>query len=135
MVRDVGERITEFLLKGEEQILINREDDKLSFELDEENIDEYFQIKALALNMNQIRRYTPPPNPAKITDPRAGWYIRNYGNKSWELDALKPEVLRSIAEQGIIDFIDVERYNKWINLEIEQKKKLQEFGESLANKE
>mgnify|MGYP000387895097 CR=1 FL=1 len=27
------------------------------------------QIKRIALNMDQIRQYNPPPNPAKETDP------------------------------------------------------------------
>jgi len=133
MIRDIRERITEFLLKGEKQdgeILIGEED-----YADESNIDEYFQVKPLALNMAQIKKYNPPPNPAKITDPRAKWFIKEYGNKSWELDALKPEVLIDLAEQGISDYLHYEKYENWVKLEKEQKQKLKEFGDGLAKDE
>lgn len=102
---------------------------------DESNIEEHFQIIPLALNMGQIRLYNPPPNPAKITDPRAKWYIKEYGNKSWELDALKPEILIALAEKGIQRYIDLNKYNRWVELEHTQKQKLKEFGEGLAEKE
>jgi len=133
MIRDIRERITEFLLKGEGQdgeILFG--DDGFA---DESNIEEYFQIIPLALNMAQVRQYNPPPNPAKITDPRAAWYIKTYGNKSWELDALQPEVLIRLAESGIQKYIDLEKYNQWIELERKQKQKLKDFGEDLAEDE
>jgi hypothetical protein len=60
------------------------------------NID----FERIALNMNQIDQYDPPPNPAKITDSRAKRYMLKYGNESWELDALEPQVMgRLITEQ------------------------------------
>lgn len=142
MVRDIRERITEFLLKSEEEVYVSPpESDKEGneelegFYLDEDTIEEYFQIVPLALNMTQIRTYNPPPNPAKLTDPRADWYIKKYGNKSWELDALKPEVLIDIAEQGILKYLDAEKYNKWVELEHQQKQKLKDFGDNLAEDE
>lgn len=46
-------------------------------------------VKRVALTMNQIGTYNPPPNPAKITDSRASKYIDEYSNESWELDALE----------------------------------------------
>lgn len=48
------------------------------------------EVKRLALNMDQIEEYDPPPNPAKLTDPRAIEYIQIHGNSSWELDSLEP---------------------------------------------
>lgn len=44
----------------------------------------------IALTMEQIKQYNPPPNPAKITDKRAKEYIRQFGGMSWEVDALPP---------------------------------------------
>ena len=114
MIRDIRTRIEEFLEMGEEYV------------------EGEFEVIPLALNMEQIRQYNPPPNPAKITDPRAKDYIRKYGNQSWELDALKPEVLMRIAEEGIQRFLDIDKYNAWIKLEQEQKKALIEFGEKLS---
>lgn len=44
-------------------------------------------IERVALNMDQIRRYNPPPNPAKESDSRAAGYIEKFGDKagSWTL--------------------------------------------------
>ena len=125
MVRDIHKRICEFLTAGDDCIDVVGDDEENPF----------FRIVPLALNMKQIRQYNPPPNPAKITDPRAKWYISEYGNKSWELDALEPKVLIKIAEAGIKSFIDEEKYNHWINRERKEKKALEEFGDNLLEKE
>jgi hypothetical protein len=119
MIRDIRERLVEFLIKGDDPVDV---DDDGNVALD---------VVPLALNMTQIKKYNPPPNPAKISDPRAKWYISKYGQMSWELDALKPEVLRDIAEAGILEYIDVDKYNAWIKLESEQKKALESFGKKL----
>jgi hypothetical protein len=63
-------------------------------------------VKRLALNMDQIRKYDPPPNPAKITDTRAAEYIAQYGGESWELDALEPRVIEKLIEDNIKPLID-----------------------------
>jgi len=47
----------------------------------------------LALTMEQIDQYSPPPNPAKLTDSRCRGYMDEYGEESWELDALEPNVI------------------------------------------
>lgn len=36
---------------------------------------EDFRVVPVALTREQITEYDPPPNPAKISDPRARWYI------------------------------------------------------------
>lgn len=50
-------------------------------------------VERVALNMDQIDQYDPPPNPAKVTDSRFEGYLRRYGHESWELDALEPSVI------------------------------------------
>lgn len=64
------------------------------------------EVRRLALNWNQVREYSPPPAPAKVTDSRAKEYIAQFCKDSWELDALDPETLTALAEdefQGLID--------------------------------
>lgn len=64
------------------------------------------EVRRLALNMDQIEQYNPPPNPAKETDSRAMAYIAEFGDSSWELDALEPTVIDELIEaelQGLID--------------------------------
>ena len=119
MIRDIETRIKEFLGGEVDDIRGER------------YLKNHFQIDPIALNMTQIRQYNPPPNPAKITDPRAKWYIKTYGEKSWELDALEPKVLMSLTEKTIKHYLDEEKYNAWIKREEQEKKALEKFGNSL----
>jgi len=71
-------------------------------------------INRIALNRDQIDVYNPPPNPAKLTDSRCQSYIKKYGKKSWELDALRPDILATLIETQICEHID---FNKWQKVE------------------
>ena len=64
------------------------------------------EVRRIALNMDQVEHYSPPPNPAKITDSRADSYIFNYGEESWELDALEPAVLVKLIRDTIEEYRD-----------------------------
>lgn len=59
------------------------------------------EVRRLALNMDQVDQYGPPPNPAKETDSRYAGYIASYGNSSWELDALEPAVLADLVRAAV----------------------------------
>ncbi|MCD8273597.1 MAG: hypothetical protein LUC96_01200 [Alistipes sp.] len=101
MVRDIRERMEEF----------GREVD----------------VRPVALTMEQIRRFNPPPNPAKITDLRAKWYIREYGRTSWELDALPPRELIRLAEEAVEELIDLDLYNRCLDREQRDIEELRSF--------
>ncbi len=65
------------------------------------------EVRRLALNMEQIDRYRPPPNPAKETDSRCAPYVIRYGTRSsWELDALDPQVIDKLIDSAIAGLID-----------------------------
>ncbi len=64
------------------------------------------EFSRLALNMDQVEKYNPPPNPAKITDSRAQGYILEYGDESWELDALEPTVIAGLIRNAITNVLD-----------------------------
>jgi hypothetical protein len=68
------------------------------------------EVRRIALNMDQIRQYDPPPNPAKITDGRAPAYIAEHGESSWELDALQPQVIVDLIEGEIAGEVDMVQY-------------------------
>jgi len=55
----------------------------------------------MALNMDQIKKFRPPPNPAKATDSRFAAYQNKFGDKSWELDALEPKVITGLISSYI----------------------------------
>jgi hypothetical protein len=70
------------------------------------------RVDRIALNMDQIQRYNPPPNPAKESDKRAKKYIKQYGNQSWELDALEPVELDRLIREQIEIYLDRKLYNQ-----------------------
>lgn len=59
------------------------------------------EVVRLALNMDQILQYQPPPNPAKETDSRFAEYQKIHGDESWELDALEPSVIDQLISDAI----------------------------------
>jgi hypothetical protein len=59
------------------------------------------QVERIALTMEQVQQFGPPPNPAKMTDSRAPEYIEQWGTESWELDALPPDVLDTLITDAI----------------------------------
>lgn len=67
-----------------------------------------FELKfmRIALNMDQIEEVDPPPNPAKSTDSRFEGYRDQFGDESWELDALPPDYLNELLRDRITDHID-----------------------------
>lgn len=64
------------------------------------------EVRRIALNMDQVDEYGPPPNPTKVTDSRAGEYLAEHGQTSWELDALEPRVIEGLVRQEIETFVD-----------------------------
>ncbi len=99
MVRDIRDRLTEFGVP---------------------NLD----VQKIALTMAQIKKFKPPPNPAKITDSRAAAYIAKYGDQSWELDALPPRELNRLVEQAITGIVDRERMDAIIAREVVERDRL-----------
>jgi hypothetical protein len=64
-------------------------------------------VTRLALNMDQVDEYNPPPNPAKMTDSRAEGYVDAYGTESWELDALDPALLDTVIRDAVEPYVDM----------------------------
>lgn len=91
------------------------------FDPDKAFFKHHFSIEQIGLTMDQIREFNPPENPAKITDPRAGEYIKKFGRRSWEVDALKPETMMRIVRSSINESIDLEIYNSVIEKEASER--------------
>jgi hypothetical protein len=101
MVRDISSRLTEF------------------------GVD--VEVDHIALTDEQIAKYNPPPNPTKVSDPRAKDYIAKYGNTSWEVDALRPDVLHKLVTSSIESRIDMDLFNGQKRREEEDVEKLKEL--------
>lgn len=100
--------------------------------LDETNT---FEIEPIGLTREQIRQFNPPPNPAKITDPRAAWYLKEHGSTSWEVDALPPDVMTSIVTDNILAHMDSDIYDSVIESEMKQTEILKAFSAKYRNDE
>ena len=85
----------------------------------------------IALNMDQVDQYNPPPNPAKMTDSRFSDYAANYGTDSWELDALEPSVINDLITSHVNDILDPKLYNATLERQEEERDRLQEVYNEL----
>lgn len=92
-----------------------------------------FEIKRVALNMSQIDQYNPPPNPAKTTDSRYAKYAEQYGDDSWELDALEPRVLAGLVEDAVLEVLDQDAWDARVLIEDEGKERLAVLADNERN--
>lgn len=90
------------------------------------------QVERIALNMDQIDLYHPPENPAKADDSRYVGYVEEYGESSWELDALEPSVLSELVETAIARHVNVEKFNRVAALEKKHRKLIEAAGKGLT---
>jgi hypothetical protein len=95
MTRDIEERLNMFLTGANDWREVCEPDD-----------ESLIRMHRIALNMRQVREYNPPPNPAKTTDARFASYEHEFGDKSWELDALEPRVLENLIDAQVRDLIE-----------------------------
>lgn len=87
-------------------------------------------VKRVALTMEQINMYKPPSNPAKISDSRASKYIEEYGDESWELDALEPRVITTLIQNEVTAYRDDALYQEICARELKGKEELQMLCDS-----
>lgn len=86
--------------------------------------DANITVKRIALNMNQIKKYNPPPNPTKLTDSRATVYLRDFGKSSWELDALSPTVTKNLIKKEVAKYRDDEIWAEDLESQEQDRKQL-----------
>ena len=79
------------------------------------------KVHRIALNMDQIEMYNPPPNPTKMSDSRSFDYVNNFGDSCWELDALDPKMMQKLVGDTIKDYRDQDKYQATMEKETEYK--------------
>jgi hypothetical protein len=90
------------------------------------------EVHRIALNMDQIDEFQPPPNFAKLTDTRAAEYITRYGRSSWELDALEPRVIDRLIRDNVDLYLNQDLFDARLALQKQQRTQLIEVAESFA---
>ena len=83
------------------------------------------EVKRVALTMNQINTFNPPPNPTKVTDARSSGYISRFGHECWELDALEPKVITQLIQNEVTALIDYSLFNAVADRERRDKDNIQ----------
>ena len=104
MSRDIEERLFRFMAVDNYQDKMTGSGGRVQDSID--YVREMFTLDRIALNMDQVEEFNPPPNPAKLSDSRGLAYVQEYGDESWELDALDPATLAGLIQDGIDDVLD-----------------------------
>lgn len=133
-----SERLKKYKRKGQRiEILHFGDHDPSGIDMTRDIIDrlnETFGVRMyltrLALNMDQVRKYKPPPNPAKETDSRFDGYLTQFGSKSWELDALEPKVFTELVRSTILDVRDESAWSIAVAEETKERADLQLVAEN-----
>jgi hypothetical protein len=82
-------------------------------------------VRRLALTMDQVETYNPPPNPAKTTDARFQSYSAIHGDESWELDALEPAVLAALIRNEVMGIREVDAWDEAVQQEDKGRRQLE----------
>ncbi len=93
---------------------------------------ETIEVRRLALNMSQVRRFRPPPNFAKESDANLGKYRREFGtDECWELDALAPNVIAELISGEVEKLIDEKKWAAAMRKEQRHRKFLSEIADEM----
>ncbi len=120
-----AKRLAHHFHNGQEPVIIHLGDhDPSGIDMTRDILDrlemftgESIDIHRIALNFDQIQKYKPPPNPAKVTDSRFNSYEEKYGSESWELDALSPNVFVSLIQKNIMSCRDKGKWDAIVERE------------------
>ncbi len=133
MTRDIRDRLNNFVMYDSARHLMSEVDVALSKEERHQAVqvalgnwlDDYEPVvQRIALTMDQVEEFDPPPNPTKLTDARAESYLSEYGQECWELDALDPVTLSELIQSSIDEHRDPDLWEDAVERERVQRERL-----------
>jgi len=135
-----GQRFAEYVKKGQRPIVFHLGDhDPSGLDMTRDNRERLslfagvpVMVQRLALNMAQIEELNPPPNPAKQTDSRFEAYQEEFGDSSWELDALEPQYIERLIERNVALIRDEAQWDQSLLREVEEKEQIAAAMEMLG---
>ena len=86
-----------------------------------------FELRPIALTYEQVLKYKLPPNDVKTKDKNAPNYIKQFGEYSWECDALPAKVLQDILEKEIKATVDMKKYTEILELEQKERERISDI--------
>jgi hypothetical protein len=66
----------------------------------------HIKLRRIALTREQVTDLPSFPAADKRKDPRYRWFVTNFGDRCWELDAMDPNDLRDCVEREIVRLIE-----------------------------
>jgi len=133
-----GKRIAQKLAEGKDVHIFHLGDhDPKGLDMTRDNRDRLSRfagqpvnLRRIALNMDQIEEFQPPPNFAKETDSLFKSYKKKYGNECWELDALQPSFIESLVEENITGLLDMDQWEETVGREEKMKNQIRKISET-----
>lgn len=86
-------------------------------------------VTRIALTLDQVHRLQLTPNPAHKKDSRTPKYVKQFGNRTWELDAIPPDELGRIVRSAMLRFVD---QKAWDSVERREKRERKTLEPKLA---
>jgi hypothetical protein len=118
---EAGERFARFLDLGRIPLVLHLADhDPNGIDMTRDNTERLalyarhdIEVHRIALNLDQVRRYRPPANFAKESDPRYAGYVSRFGTEEcWELDALSPTVIADLIRSELDGLIEPKAWRR-----------------------
>jgi hypothetical protein len=72
----------------------------------------HVEVKRIALLSHHVTDLPSFPARDKRKDTRYSWFVQNYGDRCWELDALDPNDLRALVKKAIKAEIEPVAWNR-----------------------
>ena len=73
-------------------------------------------LPAQCVDSNGVDLLPSFPASDKKDDPRYPWFVRTFGDKAWELDAMDPNDLRALVEEAIKKHIEWEQWERDVQI-------------------
>lgn len=135
-----GQRLAGYYKRGQQPIVFHLGDhDPSGLDMTRDNRDRLsmfagcpVQVVRLALNRDQVDRFQPPPNPAKVTDSRFADYQREHGDESWELDALEPQFIQQTIEDALMRVRDERVWGENLGQEAAERQLMSDMIEEMG---
>jgi hypothetical protein len=73
---------------------------------------DHITLTRIALTREQVGELPSFPAADKKKDTRCPWFVRNYGTRCWEIDAMDPNDLRDCVEDAIKELIEPKAWQR-----------------------
>jgi hypothetical protein len=132
-----AKKLAEFIEQGVKPIVLHLGDhDPSGLDMTRDNMEKLalfggtpIEVRRLALNIDQVRRYRLPPNTAKEKDKRSAAYKRQYGSECWESDALEPAVIETLLSAELRGLVNKRKWKAALAREAKNRKTMEAISD------